>query len=106
MKKQKKSKRITTFLVFLLCIAFSSSIIDSKAATQKDQSFESFQITKTKSPKPQQSPQLISEFWAIDVRGWGLNSQELYFLSSLEGRINANKSELFVVINSGTYQWL
>ncbi|MHA1999654.1 MAG: hypothetical protein ACTSU9_16215 [Promethearchaeota archaeon] len=62
-------------------------------------------VGETEGPVHITSSQAI-EFKAVDARGWGLSASENYLLSSLEGLVNREVSDLFVIDTDDTYQWL
>lgn len=45
-------------------------------------------------------------FDVVDVRGWGLTTDEVYLLSSLEGIVNRDAARLYVIRNNDGAGWL
>lgn len=52
------------------------------------------------------SPSTPYSFEVVDVRGWGLSTDQVYLLSSLEGIVNQDNATLFVIWDNDGAGWL
>ncbi|MBD3188165.1 hypothetical protein GF325_15115 [Candidatus Bathyarchaeota archaeon] len=48
----------------------------------------------------------VINFTVVDVRSWGLSNEQQYLLASLEGLINHDEGQLFIVWTSQDNRWL
>jgi hypothetical protein len=96
----------TNFWILLLfvCEILIAHIYFTAPESQLNRS-PSIPKTISEIPQPQQTQQILANFSAVDIRGWGMNWQELYLFSSLEAVVNRNHSRLFVIRDSTEELW-
>ncbi|MFX0099086.1 MAG: hypothetical protein ACFFCS_05850 [Candidatus Hodarchaeota archaeon] len=93
-------------VLFLSMLFLSIAVYSSQNTGSISVGGNSSNFNEVQGENQEVSPSQAIAFNAVDATGWSLSFQEKYLLSSFEGLVNHNMSELFIVRVGGDPRWL